>query len=380
MDIFGSSPYFSEDSLNDIMHEIKSVLQSGRLTDGPKTQEFEQQFANYNSVKYAVAVNSGTAALDVALRHYHLGGREVIVPTNTFISTPNSVIFAGGKPVFADMNADTLGIDVEDVKRKVTAKTAGVIVVHIAGLVCPQINELKEFCQKKGLFLMEDSAHAHGATINHKKAGTFGDVGCFSFYPTKVMTSCEGGMIITNDQALAEEARCLRNCGQDAKRHAVMLGHNWRMNEVTAVIGKHQLENLELFLEKRSQIAGWYKKALADIDGVKLFKVPKNQRHSYYKYPIKLADEIDRLELAGVMKEKYGVETGHVYYPPCHLHRFYMETYGTKEGDLPTAERELKKVMCLPMHYGITEKNVEYIRNALASSIDELTPKILEPI
>jgi perosamine synthetase len=380
MDIFGSFPYFPEDSLNEILQEIKSVLQSGRLTDGPKAQEFEQKFAAFNGVKYAVAVNSGTAALEVALRHYRLNGKEVIVPTNTFISTPNSVIFAGGKPVFADMNAETLGINVEDVKRKVTAKTAGVIVVHIAGLVCPQINELKEFCQKKGLFLIEDSAHAHGATIDNQKAGSFGDVGCFSFYPTKVMTSCEGGMIVTNDQTLAEDARCLRNCGQNMQRQAVMLGHNWRMHEVTAVIGKHQLEYLESFLEKRNQVARWYEKALADVEGISLFEVPQNQRHSYYKYPIKLSDEIDRLELAGVLKEKYGVETGHVYYPPCHMHRFYMEAYGTKEGDLPTAERVLKKVMCLPMHYGITEQNVEYIRNALALSIDELAPTVLPSI
>ena len=376
MNIFGSFPYFPEDSLNEILNEIKLVLQSGRLTDGPKAQEFEQKFAEYNGMKYAVAVNSGTAALDIALRHFKLKGSEVIVPTNTFISTPNAVIFAGGKPVFADMNAETLGIDVEDVKRKVTAKTAGVIVVHIAGLVCPQINLLRDFCQKKGLFLLEDCAHAHGATIHGEKAGTFGDAGCFSFYPTKVMTSCEGGMIITNNQVLAEEARCLRTCGQNSERQAVMLGHNWRMNEVTAVIGKHQLENLELFLGKRNQVARWYEKALADIDGITLFKVPANFRHSYYKYPVKLADGIDRLELAGVLKQKYGIETGHVYYPPCHLHRFYVETFGTKEGDFPTAERVLKKVMCLPMHYCVTPQNVEYIRNALASSINELSPDI----
>ena len=135
------------------------MLKSGRLTDGPYAQEFEKKFAEYNNVKYAVAVNSGTAALDVALRYFKLQGKEVIVPTNTFVSTPNSVIFAGGKPVFADMNPDTLGIDVEDVKRKVSSKTAGVIVVHIAGLLCPQINELKEFCEAKRSFPYWKIAH-----------------------------------------------------------------------------------------------------------------------------------------------------------------------------------------------------------------------------
>ena len=200
------------------------MLKSGRLTDGPYAQEFEKKFAEYNNAKYAVAVSSGSASLDVTLRHYRLRGREVIVPTNTFISTPNSVIFAGGNPVFADMNPDTLGIDVDDVKSRVTDKTAGVIVVHIAGLVCPQINELKEFCQQQNLFLIEDSAHAHGAMMDGKKSGTFSDAGCFSFYPTKVMTACEGGMIITDNEELAKEAQIVRTCGQNVERQMVMPG------------------------------------------------------------------------------------------------------------------------------------------------------------
>ncbi len=372
MNISGSFPYFPEESLNKILSDFRLVLKSGRLTDGPYVQEFEKKFAEYNHTKYAVAVSSGTASLDVTLRHFGLKGREVIVPTNTFISTPNAVILAGGNPVFADMNENSLGIDIEDAKRKVTSKTVGVIVVHIAGLVCPQINELKQFCEEKGLFLLEDSAHAHGAIIDERKAGTFGDAGCFSFYPTKVMTSCEGGMIITNNQQLAGEARCLRACGQNVERQAVMLGHNWRLSEIAAVVGLHQLEYLEEFIAKRNQVAKWYEKALASVDGVSLFKVPSNFRHSYYKYPVKLDDGIDRLKIGALLKEKYGVETGHVYYPPCHLQPFYMETFGTRMGDLPTAERVLKQVLCLPMHCGVTEENVAYIRDALVLSINQL--------
>ncbi len=238
------------------------------------------------------------------LRHFKVKGKEVIVPTNTFISTPNSVIFAGGKPVFADMCADTLCIDPEDVKRKLSTKTAGLIVVHIAGLICPQINELKQFCEENNLFLMEDAAHAHGATLNGQKAGTFGDAGCFSFYPTKVMTSCEGGMIITNDATLDQDARCLRTVGQNQQKQAVMLGHNWRLNEVAAIIGKNQLENLEKFLNKRNELARYYENALIHIDGLTLFEAPKNGRHSYYKYPVKLADGIDREKLSNRPKGK----------------------------------------------------------------------------
>jgi perosamine synthetase len=367
--IYGSFPYFSEESLNQIANEIKSVLKSGRLTDGPQTAEFEKEFANYCGAKYAVATNSGSGSLDIALRHFNLKGREVIVPTNTFISTPNAVIFAGGKPVFADMNPQTLGIDVEDVKRKVTAQTAGVMVVHIAGLVCPQIKELQEFCQEKGLFLVEDCAHAHGATLDGQKAGTFGDVGCFSFYPTKVMTSCEGGMVISNNPEIDGDARIVRTCGQNAERQMVMLGHNWRLNEVVAVIGRNQLAHLEEFLLKRNEVAEWYKEALADIDGVTLYNVPGNSRCSFYKYPTFLAESLNRQKIATALKDDFDVETGHVYYPPCHLHPYYMTTYGTKMGDYPTAERVLNQVLCLPMHVAIKKENVAYIRDSLVSAI-----------
>jgi perosamine synthetase len=378
MTIFASFPYFPEESLNKILEEMRSVLASGRLTDGPKAKEFENKFAAYCGSNFAVSVNSGTAALDVALRHFQLKGKEVIVPTNTFVSTPNAVLFAGGQPVFADMNGQTLGIDVEDVERKLTGNTAGVIVVHVAGLICPQIKELKQLCDDNGLFLLEDCAHAHGATLDCQKAGTFGDAGCFSFYPTKVMTSCEGGMIITDDKDIADEARCLRTCGQDSQRQAILLGHNWRLNELAAVVGKSQLEDLERFIAKRNEVAFWYRQALSGVDGVSLFEVPANIRHSYYKYPLKLSAGINRLKVAGLLKEKFGIETGHVYYPPCHMQPFYMQNYGTKEGDFPVAECILKQVICLPMHYGVTKVDVEYIRNALVSAIEQLSVESTE--
>jgi dTDP-4-amino-4,6-dideoxygalactose transaminase len=369
MNIIGSFPYFSDETLDSISAEVRAMLKSGRLTDGPHLVEFEQKFAEYNKMKCAVAVNSGTAALDVTLRHFKLQGKEVIVPTNTFVATPNAVIFADGKPVFADMNPNTLCIDVEDVKQKVTAETAGVIVVHIAGLVCPQISELKEFCNEKGLFLLEDCAHAHGAMLDGRKAGTFSDAGCFSFYPTKVMTSCEGGMILTNDEEFAEEARCLRTCGQNSDRLMVMLGHNWRMSELSAIVGKHQLDHLEEFIAKRNHVARRYEELLADTPELLLFNVASNSRHSYYKYPLKLEQGIDRLKVASHMKEAFGVETGNVYYPPCHLQPYYKEVFGTKEGDLPSAEQTLKQVLCLPMHTALTDENVQYICKSLKSTL-----------
>jgi len=372
MDIRSASPFFDEESIRMILKDVELALRSGHLTDGPNVKDFEERFAEYVRVKHAIAVNSGTSALEIALRHFELKGREVIVPTNTFVATPNSVLFAGGKPAFADIREDTLCIDPEDVERKISSKTAGIIVVHIAGLICPQMDELTELCEDRGLFLLEDAAHAHGALTDRKKAGALADAGCFSFYPTKVMTTGEGGMITTDDSSLAEDARCMSTHGQDSKRLMVKLGHNWRMSEVAAIIGKHQLETLEKFVLKRNEIAKHYATALAKIEGISLFKTPANMRHSYYKYPVKLSDNIDREKLASVLEKKFGIETGNVYYPPCHLHPFYKENFGTLEGDLPTAEKVLQRVLCLPMHVGITKKDVRYIAEVLDHSISKL--------
>ncbi len=374
--LFSSLPVFPEDSLQDILHDVEACLRSGRLTDGPYLERFERAFAEYNRVKYAVGVNSGTSSLEVALRHFGVKDKEVIAPTNTFISTPNSVIFAGGKPVLADMRADTLCIDPKDVQSKLTKKTAGVIVVHVAGLICPQIGELKRLCEEEGIFLLEDASHAHGAMIDGKKAGTLGDAGCFSLYPTKVMTSCEGGMIVSNDTALNKDARCMRNCGQTGEKQVVMLGHNWRLSEIAAIVGNSQLENLEGFLKKRGEIARFYEDTLRGVSGVSLFETPSNIRHSYYKFPIKVADDIDRDKLALTLKTMFGIETGSVYYPPCHLQPYYLENYSHR-GDFPVAEKVLKQVLCLPMHAGLTRENLEYIVNALVSSIKKLTPVVV---
>jgi dTDP-4-amino-4,6-dideoxygalactose transaminase len=362
-------PFFDEESIQGILKDTETVLRSGILTDGPYVAAFEDQFAQYCQAKYAVAVNSGTAALEVPLRHYGVKDKEVIVPTNTFVATPNSVIFAGGKPVFADIRTDTLCIDPEDAERRITDKTAGIIVVHIAGLPCPQMPQLRKLCQDRGLFLLEDAAHAHGAMIDGKKTGTLADAAAFSFYPTKVMTSGEGGMIVTDNEKLAQEARLMRNHGQNSSRLMVMFGHNWCLSEAGAVIGIHQLRNLDLFLQRRSEIAQEYSLLLSSIAGITLFRKPPNIKHSYYKYPVLLDENLDRAKVAVDLKNKYGVETGNIYYPPCHLHPFYRENFGCKEGDMPVSESVLKSVLCLPMHPSLTTEDTRYVAEALVNCL-----------
>jgi len=367
--VLSASPFFGEEPVREILRDIEIALNSGVLTDGSHVVDLERDFANYVKVGHGVAVSSGTAALEIALRYFQVQGLEVIVPTNTFVATPNSVLFAGGKPVFADICEDTLCVDPEDVKRKVSSRTAGVIVVHVAGLICPQMRELLELCEDHRMFLLEDCAHAHGALIDGRMSGSLGNAGCFSFYATKVLTTGEGGIITTNNGGLAEAAYRMRSHGLDERRRMVALGHNWRMSEIAAILGKHQLKNLESFVLRRNEIAKQYEADLKNTDDVSLFKTPTGIRHSYYKYPVKLGDSIEREAVAHVLEEEYGIGTGNVYDPPCHLHPFYRRNLGTGEGDLPTAERVLKKVLCLPMHVGLTNQEVTYVSEALACSI-----------
>jgi perosamine synthetase len=370
-----AAPFFDEQSIDNIVEDIRATLKTGLLADGPEVEAFEREFADYVHSENAIAVNSGTAALEIMLRLLKIEGKEVVVPTNTFIATPTSVLLSCGKPVFADIDEDTLCVDVGDIARRITSKTVGVIVVHVAGLICPQMHELRRFCNDNNLFLLEDAAHAHGAMIDGRMAGNLCDGGAFSFYPTKVMTTGQGGMITTNDSNMAAMARSVRDHGLNSERIMTMIGDNWCMSEVTAVIGKHQLSKLEEFVRKRNEIARYYENALRDVGDVSTFRTPPNIRHSYYKYPIRVKNGLDRDKLGLILKNEFGIDTGNLYDPPCHLHSWFKQNMYTHEGDLPVAETVLGKVLCLPMHLKVTEEDVQYVVDALRFSINRLQSK-----
>jgi perosamine synthetase len=214
--ILGAEPfYFNQEK--EIIKKIGEIIISGQLSSGKFVKMFEKKFSDFFGSKYSIAVNSGGTGLELALEALNIKGKEVLMPTQTFIATPNSVVRAGGKPIFCDIDRNTGCLNPEDVLKKISKKTAGIIFVPMFGIMPQSIIKIKKICKEKGIFLMEDAAHAHGASINNKKAGVIGDISVFSFYATKILTTGEGGMIVTNNRKLNEKCLILRNHGRSLK-------------------------------------------------------------------------------------------------------------------------------------------------------------------
>jgi len=367
MNIPAARIYFPEGDRKELLKRIDGILESGQLTLGKYGREFEQKFAKYVGTKYAVAVNSGTSAMEIILRALDIEGLSVIVPTNTFVATPASVIHAGGKVVLADIT-DNLCIDPTSVRSRINKDTKAVFVVHIGGLIPPQIAEIQQICQEHGLFLIEDAAHAQGSTLNGKKAGSFGIAAAFSFYPTKVITSGEGGMITTNDENIYQRAQVFRDQGKAGflgNIHTEM-GYNWRMSEIHAALGLSQFARMEEFIADRRRIAHFYDKELTKVNGVLPVKIPPEAKSNYYKYMAMLKDGIDRAALKKGLKEKHTVSlSGEVYELPCHLQPIFKARYGFKGGEFPVAEDLCKRHICLPVFAGMTEEQAGYVIESL---------------
>lgn len=366
-------PYFPSEDIEEIKLHVEKILQSGMLTLHTYTKEFEEKFAKLCDVKYAVAVNSGTSALEIVLRALKVKG-EVLVPTNTFTATAATVFFAGAKPKLTDINPETLCIDVDNIQQNLSPKTKAIIVVHIGGFICPEIEEIRELCLEEKLFLIEDAAHAHGSMIKNKPAGSLGDAGCFSFYPTKVITMGEGGVITTDNNEIMEKAKILRDQGKEnfSSNVIVELGYNWRLPEISAAIGIIQLKRLREIVEKRNTIAKYYNKALKKIGEVETVKTPSNILNNYYKYIVLLEKGIDREKLKEKLRAKGVFCSGEVYWPPLHLQPIYKKLLKTKEGDFPNAEDACKRMLCLPLYAQMTTEEAQYVVEKLNEAISEI--------
>ncbi len=344
---------------------VSDVLQSGMLTQGEDVRRFEEKFSAYIGVKNSIAVSNGTIALDLALKALDLQpGDEVVSPAFTFIATSNSILYQGLKPVFSDVDPKTFNIDPESLKERITPRTRAVVGVHLYGQPF-DLKAVLQICEDEDLILIEDCAQAHGSEYEGKKVGGFG-VGCFSFYPTKNMTTGEGGMITTNDDALASRLRLLRNHGDTGKYNHVALGYNYRMMNLQAAIGLVQLDRLEEFTSKRIGNAASLNRNI-HIKGLSKPYKAANVRHVYHQYVVRVEDEFpaSRERLMGYLQER-GIGSA-VHYPkPIYEQPLYREM-GIDWPRCPAAEDVSKRVMSLPVHPSLKQDDLDYIANALNS-------------
>jgi len=361
------------------VEEVLKVLKSKWLSMGPVTQRFEEEFANYLGVKHAFGVSSGTAALHIALKAWGIkGGDEVIVPSLTFVATANSLLYCGAKPVFADItNLDNFNISPDDILEKITSKTKAITIVHYGGYPC-DMNAIMEIAEDHNLKIIEDAAHAPGAEYKGRKCGTIGDVGCFSFFANKNLVTGEGGMIVTNDDSLAEKIRIMRSHGMTTltwdrhKGHAhsydvVDLGFNYRINEIVSALGLVQLKKLNKNNEKRRKIVEEYRKGLGKISVISVPFTDCKEKSSYHIFPILLSEDTSRNEFIDKIKEK-GIQTS-IHYPPIHLFTHYRKMFGFEEGMLPKTEFIGEHEVTLPLHPLMNEEEVEYIANCIEEII-----------
>jgi perosamine synthetase len=357
-------PVFPETDRARIAAQIDAALQTGSLTLGPATLRFEQAFAERHGCEHAVAVASGTAALEIMLRSIDVAGRSVVVPANTFFATAAAVVHAGGQPVFADIDAATLALSPESVAEVIDDRCAAVLLVHIGGVVSPAIDELATLCRDRGVELLEDAAHAHGAGLSGRSAGSFGRAGTFSFYPTKVMTSGEGGMIVTDDAALADDARIYRDQGKAGFLGGdhVRMGYAWRMSELHAAVGEVQLARLDEFLDVRRRAGRRYDEGLADVPGLSVVPLAPGTEPNHYKYIAMLSPEVDRAEFKRQMREDHGVGmSGEVYASPLH-HQPIFESI--PHVPLPVSEDVCARHVCFPVHSDMTDAEVDHVIEA----------------
>jgi len=370
-------PTFPDDDRAAIAKLIDESLATGSLTLGPNTERLEEAFATRHQVPHAVAVSSGTAALEIAMRALAdpdgsgrgLGGRKVIVPANTFFATAAAVVHAGGVPCFADIDPATFTLSPATIEPALDEDCAGVVIVHIGGFVSPDTAALADLCRAQGMWLLEDAAHAHGAAFAGRPAGSIGDAGAFSFYPTKVITSGEGGMITTGAETQRDEARIYRDQGKAGFLGGdhVRLGYAWRMSELHAAVGLLQLARLDDFIAVRRRIARFYDEALGAIPGITPVLAPEGSEPNYYKYLAVLDEGIDRTALKQTMREQHRVGmSGEVYASPLHRQPIFADL---PAGPLPISEDLCARHVCLPIHNDMSDAEAEQVVEGLRRAL-----------
>jgi perosamine synthetase len=349
---------------------VNSAIERGMFwAIGPNIEEFEKGVSKYMGSKYCAVFNSGTSALHSALLAYRIGnGDEVIVPSFTFIATANAPLFVGAKPVFADIESKTYGLNPEDVKEKITKKTKAIIPVHYGGCPC-LIRELKEIAEDNGLILIEDAAEAFGAMVNGRKVGTFGDATVLSFCSNKVITTGEGGAIVVNSKEVYEKLKLIRSHGRlesgdyfTSPEHMdyVDLGYNFRMSNITAALGVAQLKKVDKIIKMRRKNAEYLTKKLSAIDEIIPPSPLRGYFHVYQMYTIRV--ETGSRDALSKYLAKRGIMTK-VFFNPVHLTHFYKKL--SYKVELPITEKIADQVLTLPMYPSLTKQEMNYIAGAV---------------
>lgn len=356
------------------VEKVTSVIKRGmHWAIGPEVREFEKKVAGYLGVKYAYATNSGTSALHAVLSAHGIGkGDEVIVPSFTFIATANAPLFVGAKPVFAEIEDETYGLDPEDVERRITPRTKAILPVHYGGSPC-HIEELREIARKHNLLLIEDAAESLGAMVSGKKVGSFGDSCILSFCAPKVITTGEGGMVLTNSREVYDKVKLFCNQGRSEtadyfssteQMEYVTLGYNFRMSTMTAALGIAQIKKIDNIIGMRRENVRYLNERLAAITDIRTPAVPHSYFHVYQLYTIRLIgksglrDKLMQYLLSQNIMAK-------VYFYPVHLTSFYRKEFKYREGYLPITERVSSEVLTPPMYPTLTKEEMDYIAQSI---------------
>ena len=367
-------PYGRQLVESDDIAVVVEVLQSDWLTTGPKVAEFETAVAAYTGARHGIAVSSGTAALHAAMHALGIEpGDEVIVPAITFVATANCVVYQGGTPIFADVDAATLLIDPVDVARKITSRTKAIIAVDYAGQPC-DYDTLRSMADQYGLALVADGCHSLGAAYKGRKVGTLADLTVFSFHPVKHITTGEGGMVLTDNEELAKKMRRFRNHGIDTDQRQreetgtwaydmVHLGYNYRITDFQCALGLSQLGRLPDWVAKRRGLSAEYDALLADNAAAIPLGRRNDNEHAYHLYVVRLHNDLTRkIAYDGLRQQNIGVN---VHYQPVYLHTYYQRALGAKAGLCPVAEDAYARILTMPLHQAMGKEDVKRVVNAL---------------
>jgi perosamine synthetase len=374
-------PLSRPDITEEEIEAVCEVLRSPQLSLGPKGPAFEQEFRRYVGTRRAVAVNSGTSGLFLCLRALGIGpGDEVITTPFTFIASTTCIVMAGATPVFADIDPRELNLDPEAVEARITPRTRAILPVEVFGNPAG-MDRISRLADREGLPVVEDSCEALGSSLYGRMAGTFGRMAVFGFYPNKQITTGEGGMIVTDDDRLADLCVSLRNQGRALSSRWLCherLGYNFRLSDIHAALGLVQLSRIEEIKARRRQVAEWYRQRLADEDRLILPAPPANGDISWFVYVVRLCQEATAVQRDRVLEtlRQEGIQAGN-YFPPVHLQPFIARDYGYKKGDFPIAESVAERTLALPFYNALTQDEVAFVCERLRQALDLVRPALL---